>query len=87
MHDTFLIRHVEAEVAVRLLAHLRQWHVHQFAAHMVEVAYPEFAAPELGVPVDAAQQFMQRNHALPMAGQNKYDADPVNYSIWIAILF
>jgi len=30
---------------------------------MVEVADPEFAAPELRVPVDAAQQLVQRDHA------------------------
>jgi hypothetical protein len=30
---------------------------------MIEVADPEFAAPEFRVPVDAIQQFVQRDHA------------------------
>jgi hypothetical protein len=34
-------------MAVRIVPHFLQRHVLQFNAHMVEIAYPEFAAPEL----------------------------------------
>ena len=49
MHDAFIVRHLEAEMAVRITLHFHQRHVHQLVAHMVEVADLEFAAPEFRV--------------------------------------
>src|SRR4030067_2686555 len=63
VHDTLLVSHVEAEMGAWLLLHFIWRHIHQLAAHMVEVADLEFAAPEFRVPVDAIQQFLQRDHA------------------------
>ncbi len=62
VHYTVFVRHLEAEVAIRLRSHLEERHLHQFVALMIEVADPELAAPELRVPVDAAQQLVQRDH-------------------------
>jgi hypothetical protein len=63
VNDPLFIRHIETEVTVRIVLHFIWRKTHQIAAHMVEIAHLEFDVPERRVPVDAAQQFMKRNHA------------------------
>ena len=60
--NPFVVDQVEHEVVALLRAHAFERHAHEFGARVIEVGNLPMATPELRVPADARQQFVNGDH-------------------------